>query len=261
MLREISALLESQVTTLRPVDWQRPTPSAGWSIADQIGHLLWTDEVSLLAIRHDPLFLELIEQLSKAGTDTNLVDASAHERAALPPEVLLSAWRDTRGALQQALAAVEPAALIRWFGPPMRPVTMATARVMETWAHSLDVFDALGHELPATEALRAVARIGYRTREYSFRIHGEPFPDSGVRVELTLPTGADITYGPKDAQDRVTGSAWGFASVVTQRRNIADVDLEASGDGASRWMRVAQAFAGPPSAGPAAGPRLPSTSN
>ena len=30
-----------------------------------------------------------------------------------------------------------------WFGPPMSPTSMATARFMETWAHALDVYDAL----------------------------------------------------------------------------------------------------------------------
>ena len=31
-----------------------------------------------------------------------------------------------------------------WFGPPMSATSMATARLMETWAHSLDVHEALG---------------------------------------------------------------------------------------------------------------------
>ena len=51
-----------------------------------------------------------------------------------------------------------------WFGPPMSAASMATARLMETWAHGLDVADALGVKRPATARLRSIAHIGVRTR-------------------------------------------------------------------------------------------------
>jgi len=52
--------------------------------------------------------------------------------------------------------------------------------LMETWAHGLDVADALGVKRPATERLRSIAHIGVRTRDYAFVINGlappaEPF--------------------------------------------------------------------------------------
>ena len=31
-----------------------------------------------------------------------------------------------------------------WFGPPMSAASMASARLMETWAHGADVADTLG---------------------------------------------------------------------------------------------------------------------
>jgi hypothetical protein len=37
--------------------------------------------------------------------------------------------------------------------------------------------------------------------------------------------------------------------VVTQRRNVADTELRITGSAARDWMRVAQAFAGPPGEG------------
>ena len=40
-----------------------------------------------------------------------------------------------------------------------------------------------------------------------------------------------------------------FCRVVTQRRNLADTDLKVTGPAAQDWMRVAQAFAGPPGEG------------
>lgn len=257
-LGETSELLDEAVAELPAQEWLRPTPAEGWSIADQIGHLLWTDEVTLTAITDPEGFRALVAEASRAAESgqADLVDRGAHERGSAPADELLAAWRSGRRELQLALAAADPAGQIPWFGPPMRPVTIATARTMETWAHALDVFDALGRTLPATSALWAVARLGVRTREFAFKIRGLPVPAAEPRVELEMPGGARFEAGPEGAADRVTGSGWAFAAVVTQRRNIADVELVAQGEGAAEWMRVAQAFAGAPTSGPAPGARI-----
>ncbi len=43
----------------------------------------------------------------------------------------------------------------------------------------------------------------------------------------------------------MTGSAWDFALLVTQRRHRDDLDVQAFGDHADQWLDLAQAFAGP----------------
>lgn len=50
----------------------------------------------------------------------------------------------------------------------------------------------------------------------------------------------------------MTGSAYDFCRLVTQRVHRDDTDLVASGEGASAWLDIAQAFAGPAGAGRAA---------
>jgi len=40
---------------------------------------------------------------------------------------------------------------------------------------------------------------------------------------------------------------------VTQRRHVEDTKLDITGAIAREWMLIAQAFAGPPASGPAAG--------
>ncbi len=49
----------------------------------------------------------------------------------------------------------------------------------------------------------------------------------------------------------VRGPLVDFCLVVTQRRRVADTDLVVTGDAATGWMARAQAFAGPPTDGPA----------
>jgi uncharacterized protein (TIGR03084 family) len=68
-------------------------------------------------------------------------------------------------------------------------------------------------------------------------------------VELTAPSGTTWTYGDAAAENRITGSAGDFCRVVTQRRHLADTNLRVTGPAAQDWMRVAQAFAGPPGEG------------
>ena len=51
---------------------------------------------------------------------------------------------------------------------------------------------------------------------------------------------------------RITGPALDFCLVATQRRHVDDTSLVVVGDAAADWMRVAQAFAGPPTDGPVA---------
>jgi hypothetical protein len=53
----------------------------------------------------------------------------------------------------------------------------------------------------------------------------------------------------------VEGSAVDFCRVVTQGRNITEVDLTVLGEPATAWMAIAQCFAGAPNDPPEPGVR------
>jgi uncharacterized protein (TIGR03084 family) len=151
--------------------------------------------------------------------------------------------------LHDELLAVADGRKLPWFGPPMSAASMATARLMETWAHGLDVADALGVKRPATARLKSIAHIGVRTRDFAFSINGLTPPVDPFRVELRAPNGSTWDWGPADAGQRVTGTAEDFCMLVTQRRPRADLDVHAVGADAETWLGIAQAFAGPPGPG------------
>lgn len=246
-LRAESDELDALVAPLPENRWREPTPAPGWTIAHQIGHLLWTDRVALTSVTDEPAFDEL---LAAAATDaTGFVDRAADDEARRPIADLLADWRETRRRLHAALLEVPPQRKLAWFGPPMSAASMATARLMETWAHGLDVADALGVQRAAGERLRSIAHLGVRTRDFAFTVHGLPVPAEPFRVELRAPDGWTWAWGPEDAAQRVTGSALDFCYLVTQRRPLAALDIEATGDSAQHWLTIAQAFAGPPGPG------------
>lgn len=255
--------LDALVAGLDEQGWRTPTPAEGWDVATTVAHLLWTDETSVKAIAGtlcangpadkepwDAIVMEAI------GDPTGFVDTAALGLAgSLSGAALLDRWRTSRADLDAALRAVPDGQKLMWFGPPMSPASMATARLMETWAHAIDVADGLvaAGRLDArpepTDRIRHVASIGFRTRNYAFKNNGLEPPADEFRVELTAPSGETWAFGPEDAPQRVTGSAYDFCQLVTQRLHRDDTDLVAEGDDAHTWLDIAQAFAGPAGGG------------
>ncbi|MGV9251677.1 TIGR03084 family metal-binding protein [Streptomyces sp. NPDC003697] len=246
-LREESEELDRVVAGLSPGRWALATPAAGWTVAHQIAHLAWTDHSALLAVTDEDAFRALAgKALAAPGS---FVDEGAEEGARRPPGDLLARWREGRAALDKALREARPGARFPWYGPSMSAASMATARLMETWAHGQDVADALGVARTPTDRLRHVAWLGVRTRDFAHGVHGLPVPADPFRVELTAPSGEVWAYGPEDAPQRVTGPAVDFCLLVTQRAHRSDLALRADGPAADRWLDIAQAFAGPPGSG------------
>lgn len=245
-LADEGAWLDAVLTGLDAPGWLRPTPAAGWTIAHQVAHLAWSEEQALCAATDPEGFAAVLRDVL-AGTVT--VDKAAAQGAALPPPTLLRRWRAGRAGLAAALAAVPAGTRMPWFGPPMSATSMATARLMETWAHGDDVADSLGVPHPATTRLRHVAHIAVRTRDFAFVLHGRTPPEDPFAVRLTAPDGTIWSWGPGDAAQRVEGSALDLCLLATQRRHRSDTGLVATGADADHWLDIAQAFAGPPGAG------------
>lgn len=225
-------------------DWSIVTTPEGWTIAHQIAHLHWTDLSSLTAIADVDAFNAGMAEAAK--DPEGFVDRAAEELAPTPRAELLDRWRTTRVALATALRGVPDGEKIPWYGPPMSPTSMATARFMETWAHGHDVADAIGAEVPRTERVRHVCHLGVRTRGFAHVMRGEEPPTDDVRVELVSPAGEPWVWGDESAANRVTGSAWDFALLATRRRHRDDTDIVTTGPVADHWIDIIQAFAGLP---------------
>ena len=240
------AWLDAVVAGLDDAGWLRPTPAPGWTVAHQVAHLAWSDEQALCAVTDPEAFAALVRRILAGEVS---VDGAAADGAALPKPVLLERWRTGRSDLAAALATVPDGTKLPWFGPPMSATSMGTARLMETWAHGQDVADALGVPHPATSALRHIAYLAVRTRDFAFTVHGSTPPPDPFLVRLTAPDGGIWSWGPHDAAQRVEGSALDLCLLATQRRHRTDTGLVATGPDADRWLDIAQAFAGPPGAG------------
>ena len=243
--------LDALIADLPEAGWRSDSAAPGWTIAHQVAHLAWTDEVAILAATDPDEFAARLKAALSAPA--SFVNDAAAEGAQLPPSDLLATWRTGRKAMVDALTAVPPGHKLPWFGPPMAAPSMATARIMETWAHGQDIVDGLGLARQPTARLRHVAHIGVRTVNFAFTLHDLPVPTEPFRVELTGPDGETWTWGEPGAANRVSAPAVDFCLLVTQRRHPDDLHVEVTGEQARRWLPIAQAFAGLPGEGRKAG--------
>lgn len=232
---------------LTPGQWSAPTPAARWAIRDQVSHLAFFDDSARSAITDPDRFVAESSELMQGGMD--FPDRIAVSTREIEEDRLLAWFTKSRTALLEVLQTTHPRLRVPWYGPNMSVASSATARLMETWAHGRDIYDALGIVPEPSPGLRSIAHLGVSTFGFAHEINGRAVPTDPVRVELQSPNGEVWTWGEPDALNKITGPAEQFALVVTQRANVEDTDLTVDGAVATGWMEIAQAYAGAPGTG------------
>ena len=245
--------LDDVVAPLPDGAWLTPTPSPGWSVADQIGHLTFFDRTAALAIEDPAAFVAHRAELVSSFADAAAVEQlTLGEFRAMEPAELLDAWRSGRSALARAASGLGDDTRVEWYGPSMSAKSFLTARLMEAWAHGQDVVDTVGARRSPSDRLRHIAQLGVITRGWSYINRGLERPAGEVSVALEAPSGELWSWEHADEVGRVTGPAEDFCLVVTQRRHVDDTRLVVSQGPARDWLLIAQAFAGGATDGPSA---------
>ena len=222
-------------------DWFRVTPAKGWDVRDTVAHLADTDEIAIDTCTDGPRPLNDFATRLASPEDLTLWGV-LRGRKQTGPQVL-AWWEASSTTERDVLARLDPGQRVPW-GLGMRPNSFVTARLIETWAHGLDVRTALGVAVTDTDRLRHVAWLGYRALPYAFSVAGrEPVGGDQLRVELTLPSGATYALGPADAPNRIRGPAGEFCRVFVHRLAPEEATgLDAEGTGAVDALEVARAF-------------------
>lgn len=248
--------LHGFLNTLDEADWSRETGFMGWTPWDVVAHLHFFDRVSMLSLEGRDAFVarrdELVVRMTKGETSSQI---ARHELGALSPAALLERWRTTCRDMATQLGESDPDRRLPWFGPDMGVRMFTTARLMETWAHGQEIYDLKRVLRAPTDRLRHVCVIGVKTFGWTFLNRGLEVPGPPPQVRLEAPSGAIWEWNPHSESGRIEGSALDFCQVVTQVRNVADTKLRVTGDVATRWMAIAQCFAGGPADPPKPGER------
>jgi uncharacterized protein (TIGR03084 family) len=228
-------------------DWFRSTPAAGWQVRDQVAHLAHTEELARDTATGGPANLDA-EVARYGGDGQAMIDAALARSRDLAATELLDWWWDAAAANRQALAAADVAVRVPW-GLGMSWRAFVTARLMEHWAHGLDIRAAVGRPAVDTARLRHVAWIATSALPYAFTVAGVTPPEGrSLRVELTPPPRATVgnelwTFGPPDATDRLSGPAGQWCRRAVQRATVVETpDLRAEGPLAELALANARAF-------------------
>jgi len=246
-LREEGADLKSVLIDLTESDWEKPTPFKGWTVNHVVQHLHGADKMAVLSLKD-------AEQFDAARKNPSVVNETMNPK--LEGAELLETWWAFFTEMCDLLLASDPKRRVPWFGPDMGVMMFTTARQMETWSHGQDIFDMFGRTRNNTSRLKNIAVIGVKTYGWTFANRKMTPPGPAPYVCLEGPDGDVWTFNDPSEDNYVKGDAAEFCHVVTQGRNIKDVNLTVVGKPATRWMEIAQCFAGPPEDPPAPGSRL-----
>ena len=243
-LRAEQESLDALLATLTDDQWRQPTPAVPWTVQDSVSHIAYFDDVAIATSKEDNSYFELA---FKVGLTFN--EVGLEQGRTLKPSQVLAWWRKSREIMDDALLKLDPKARLPWFSLPMGARAFATARLMETWAHGIDCYDAVGVQPVDTDRLRHVAYLACQARPFAYQVHGLLLPEVPIRIEVKLPSGAIWTNGPEGAENCIRGTAGDFCLVAVQRRHWKDTRLEISGGEALRFIEVAQTYAGPAGTG------------
>ncbi len=236
--------LDRFLSTLSENQWNVPSPAEGWTLQDSVSHIAYTDEVAVSVLQRDNTPLE---EAARIGSGFN--DIGVQKGRAMKPPAVLSWWRRVRTIMLKELIKCDPKQRLSWVAMPMGARAFVTARLMETWAHGLDCFDAVGAEPEDTDRLRHIALLAYMARPYAYQVNGLELPPTSIRIELLLPSGTLWSQGPDGAQDLIRGQAGDFCRVAARRRHWKDTNLYIEGNEAKRFIEIVQTYAGSPGSG------------
>ena len=233
------------------------TQFKSWRIVDVVGHLAIWNEAASLTYRDPSAFATFIENMmANFQSGGTLRDYEARLLTNLTDDEIRDRWWASAVDTYQCYADVDPKHRVAWGGPAMSVRSCISARLMETWAHAQAIYDVVGRVRVDTDRLRHIVMLGLNTIGFNFSVHGDSPPDIVPTLILEAPSGETWTFGDLDTNECIQGTATEFCQVVTQVRHIADTELAVSGPIATRWMAIAQCFAGPATTPPAPGSRF-----
>jgi uncharacterized protein (TIGR03084 family) len=229
-------------------EWTLPTPARGWSIMDTVCHLAYSETFAADVIKGGQ---EAIDKANIADMD-DWMERGIIGGKGRRYQAIIEWWRNGRASVVDALSRTSATEQIPWLYGSMGAKAFATTRLMETWAHGLDIKDAMEGRITVgeeeedprddTPRLRHVAWLAHRTLPYVFARSDADFPAGGIRVELMAPRYARWVYGPADAENVIKGVAGEWCRVAVDRLDPAKSGLKAEGDGAKKALQIVRMF-------------------
>ncbi|MCA1829893.1 MAG: maleylpyruvate isomerase family mycothiol-dependent enzyme [Actinobacteria bacterium] len=233
------AELESLLRSLSPDQWRAQTPAELWDVRAQVAHLADTNEICIDTIGGGPRPLN--ETALSYGSPEAFTASGVDRARTMSDDELLDWWVTSAAGTREAINDTDPRARIPW-GLGMSPPMMATARLMEHWAHGCDIRAAIGAPFSKTVRLKSVSFLTLRAVPYALGYAKVDPPPGTLRAELTH-DGEVWPFGPDDADNLITGDAFEFCRLGIRRITRAQCEtLKAHGQLAEAALDNLRAF-------------------
>lgn len=217
-------------------DWDRATPAHGWTIRDTISHLADSEELAAAVISGTA-------DLSRyrSATDLDAIRRVAVEKGrTMRPQDVIEWWRGGRARVVEPLSHMRASDRVEWIVGSLSARTLATMRLMETWAHGLDIYATMKAEIEDTPRIRHICWLGWKSLPYNFSQAGEDY--TPVRVEVIGPGYAKWVFGSDDAENVIKGSAGDWARLSVRRIDPVNTRLKVTGDTAEQALKLVKAY-------------------
>ncbi|HUY66760.1 MAG TPA: maleylpyruvate isomerase family mycothiol-dependent enzyme [Acidimicrobiales bacterium] len=239
------AELAGLLAGLTEPDWHATTRCEGWDVADVVLHLAQTDEMAIASATGS--YSEVIAGLAPGWRDAASVDDGAASMVAgergLPSAALAERWSSGAGRLVGVLDAMDLSTRVDWVAGELSARTLATTRLAETWIHAGDVAGAVGAELTATDRLRPIARLAWRTLPYAFTSAGRAGAGP-VAFRLVSPDGDEWDFLPDGpAVTTISGPAADLCAVAARRVEPSATSLRGVGPDVEAVLALVRTYA------------------
>ena len=242
--------LDQFLQSLSTREWKWKTPGVGWTIQDQVSYLAYVENFAaeVIAEGESRIKAEKIKDIDE------WFSRGPAEGLGQRHQEVIEWWRHGRADVVDALSRMLATDRIPWIYGDMSAKSFATMRLMETWAHGLDIKVAILERitplpedeleedeedpLADTVRLRHIAWLGHKSLPFAFGEAGETFPEQGIRVELMGPKYAAWRFGPEDTDQVIRGMAGDWCRIVVQRQDASQTGLKAVGESAERALEI-----------------------
>ena len=235
----------SILENLKEQDYEMPTQFKGWTFNNVIGHLhVWNYAADISLKDGDEWKNFANSALQALGNGSSMNEFEQTITKGIQGSELLSMWKEYYTDMTERFAVADPKKRVKWMGPDMSARSSISARHMETWAHAQELYDSLGLDRINEDRIKNIVIIGNNTFKWCFTVHKKTLPTIRPYLKLISPSGKIWEYNEFSEDHKIEGLAEEFCQVVTQVRNIQDVNLKLTGSISEEWMSVAQCFAG-----------------
>ena len=222
-------------------EWKRPTGCPGWSVQDQLSHLIDFEAFALGRPRPD----HSVGDLSNARNDMGKMNEIGVDfRRPRSGAEVLAEFEEVTAARLERLAALTEEKLDEETTTPIGPGTvrdLLTLRNMDTWSHEQDIRRALGRpgHTSGPEVDDAIAYWAQFLPYAVGKLAGAPEGTTAVfligehrpvAVEVVDGRGRAATEIPDSPTVRLRMDSGAFAALVGARTDARPDDVEVTGD-------------------------------